>query len=117
MTDQEEKNYQEKLTQLQKDVELLKSLFICCLSNFTISQMDGYISNRDKKLFLKYTEDITDLASKLTDDLEFLEMFINKHSNELEYYNLDEILDYLSQYRKIINSVDTLTEHYILNEL
>lgn len=117
ITDEQEEEFQRRYEHLYREEDYLKSLFICNLYNFTVSQMEEEPSEHDRELVRNYSEKTLVLASELADDLEFVEKFIEEHREDLCGYNLDNIQFNLSQWKKTIKSVGDLTECYVLDEL
>lgn len=120
MTEKQEKEFRDRYKRLSEDENYLKSLFICNLYNFTVSQMEERPSEHDIELVRKYSEDTLVLISEMTEDLEFLEKFIEEYREDLESiegYDLDSIQKLFSQYRRTMTATGDLTECYVLDEL
>lgn len=120
MTDEQEREFREKYMRLSEDEDYLKSLFICNLYNFTVSQMEEGPSEHDRELVREYSENTLVLISEMTKDLEFLEKFIEEYREDLESiegYDLNGIQELFSQYRRIMTATGDLTECYVLDEL
>lgn len=120
ITDEQEEEFRERYKRLSEDENYLKSLFICNLYNFTTCQMEEEPSEHDRELVRKYSEDTLVLISEMTDDLEFLEKFIEEYGEDLksiEGYDLNGIQRLFAQYRRTLTATGDLTECYVLDEL